>query len=134
MVKGSRPPNSKRRKETAYSFFGLYLSNRYATLLRGARDELVEDNLFPIYFPPLVESNCSISFGPISLCRNRSRGQSSSGLYSGRGSEAASFQLCPGVPPRAVPGQAGAAAGAAPDRTPGRAMKLACFDTSVMYL
>jgi hypothetical protein len=59
MVKGRRPPNSKRRKETAYSFFGLYLSNRYAALLRGARDELVEDNLFPIYFPPLVESKYS---------------------------------------------------------------------------
>jgi hypothetical protein len=54
MVKGRRPPNSKRRKDMAYSFFGFYLSNRYAALLREARDELVEDNLFPIYFTPLV--------------------------------------------------------------------------------
>jgi hypothetical protein len=47
MVRGRRPPNSKRRKETVYFIFGFYLSNWYATLLRWALDKFVEDDLLP---------------------------------------------------------------------------------------
>jgi hypothetical protein len=42
-VRGRRPPNPKRRKEMTYSIFGYFLSIRYAALLKGALDELVED-------------------------------------------------------------------------------------------
>jgi hypothetical protein len=56
MVRGRRLPNPKRRKETAYSIFGYSLSNRYAALLRGALDELVEADLSPINFPPITLS------------------------------------------------------------------------------
>jgi hypothetical protein len=90
MVKGRRPPQFKKKKRVGILLYsGLYLSRRYAALLRGAHDELVEDNLFPIFFPPLVESKSPLCFVPVPLSRSRSRGQSSSGLYSGRGSEAA---------------------------------------------
>jgi hypothetical protein len=118
------------KKRDGILLFGLYLSNRYAAILRGGRDELVEDNLFPIYFPPLVESKKSNSFVHVSLSRSRSRGQSSFGLYSGRGSEAGRLPALPRSTPRAIPGQAGAAAGAAPDHTLGRAVKLACFHSA----
>jgi hypothetical protein len=49
------------------------------------------------------------------------------GCTLGRAVKLAGFQLCPGVSPRAAPGQAGEVTGAAPDRTPGRAVKLTGF-------
>jgi hypothetical protein len=84
MMRGRRSPNPKRRKEMAYSIFGYSLSIRYAALLRGALDELVEADLSPIKFPHFTFSpkdenpSCSV----ISAA-GQSRGRSSSGLYSG---------------------------------------------------
>jgi hypothetical protein len=128
MVRGRRPPNSKRRKEAAYSIFGYYLSNRYATLLRGALDELVEDDHSPINFPPQFEPKKLESTLQMLFCHNGSRGQRSTGFCTPGGAvKLPGFQLFPGLSPRAIPGQAEAAAGAALDRTLGGAVELASF-------
>jgi hypothetical protein len=55
-VRGRRPPNPKRRKETTYFIFGYSLNNRYAALLRGALDELVEVDLSPMKILPTTLS------------------------------------------------------------------------------
>jgi hypothetical protein len=89
MMRGRRSPNPKRRKETTYSIFGYSLSIRYAAILRGDLDELVEADLSPIKFLPITLSpndqnpSCSVI-----LAAGRSRGRSSSELYSGQSSEA----------------------------------------------
>jgi hypothetical protein len=128
MVRGRRPPNSKRRKETAYSIFGYYLSNRYAALLRGALNEIVEDDLSPINFPPQFEPKKLESTLQMLFCHSRSRGRSSSGFCTpGRVVKLPGFQLFPGVSPRAVPGQTEAPAGVALDHTLGGAVELASF-------
>jgi hypothetical protein len=70
---------------------------------------------------------------PLFLCLSAAAGAGAGaalGYTPGGAVKLPGFQLCPGVPPRVVPGQAGAAAGAAPDHTPGGAVNLACFHSA----